>query len=127
MVTEQELINEWKNKYIANPSKANIKFAYRELAIKNGFRMGYAKCRIYKNDKFGLKLIDAIICLDDDCMNCPTIFKEAVLWHEFCHVWDATDELHVDHCWNFQVKKWRKPKYALADCVLKLIGWVWFD
>lgn len=127
MTTEQEMIREWKKQYIKEPDKVSISFGYKELAIPNGYRMGFTKCTIAKNTDGGYKWIDAEIWLDDDCLSCPSIFRDSTLWHEFCHVIDATEELHVDHCLNFHKNLWKKPKYALADILLKFIGWIWFD
>lgn len=126
---EQELIEKWKAQYIGDPQNIlTITFAgYKELAITNGFRMGRINMQWGKDRKGNLVFMYGTIYLDDDHTKCPTYFTKAVLWHEFCHAWDAFTKIHVDHCSKFQRKKWKKPKYAIADALLKIIGWIWFD
>lgn len=127
MYTEKGLIREWKQKYIKTPNIVSIAFGYKELAIKNGWRMGYTECGITKCGSGELKMLYGTIWLDYGCLKCPDIFRDAVLWHEFCHIWDATEKLHVDHCKGFYRKLFRKPVYAICDILLKFIGWLWFD
>lgn len=126
-LTEQEQLYEWKNKYCPNDLLTIRFIGYEELAITDGFRMG--KCQAYwgKDVDGNLLWMRCDIYLDDDHEKCPKFFRDATLWHEFCHAWDAIDNIHVDHCSKFQRKKWKKPAYAIGDIVLKLIGWVWFD
>lgn len=120
----QSMLDEWSFKYIVGTKFTDREVTFidfTELAMTDGFRMGYIRC--YWNNTF----IRGEVWLDDDHTKCPTFFRDAVLWHEFCHYWDACEMKHVDHCWDFQKKKLRKPLYALGDVVLKLIGWWWFD
>ena len=126
---EQELIEKWKREYIDDPQNLlSITFAgYKELAITNGFKMGYINMQWGKDRKGNIVYMNGKIYLDDDCIKCPTYFTKAILWHEFCHAWDAFTKIHVDHCSKFQRKKWKKPMYAIADVLLKIIGWIWFD
>lgn len=127
MVTEQEMLDQWKQEFFQYPRQCDIIFeGYKELSIPDGYRMGYCECKWWmSNDR--LFYMVGKIWLDDDHANCPQLFRDAVLWHEFCHVEDACEYRHVDHCLGFQRRKWRKPKYAFADVLLKLIGWIWFD
>ena len=123
-MSEQTMLDEWCDQYIDEEWNHQVTFeGYKELALPDGFRMGMITCSFYKeSDKVVGK-----IWLDDDHSKCPTFFRDAVLWHEFCHYWDAVEHMHADHCENFHKKKLKKPLYALGDVVLKLIGWVWFD
>lgn len=128
--TEQDKLAVWTFKYIGEKvyERTYVTFeGYKELAITNGFRMGYCECSWVELSTTGYKWLRGKIWLDDDHAKCPKFFRDATLWHEFCHVWDACEQLHVDHCGNFQLKKLRKPWYAIGDVVLKLIGWIWFD
>lgn len=123
-MNEQDMIDEWCEKYIETDWQSECKFCgYKELAITNGFCMGYIEC--WWDDYY--KAVNGLIWLDDDHAKCPEFFRDAVLWHEFCHFWDCVEEMHVDHCGIFQKKKFKKPLYAIGDIVLKLIGWIWFD
>ena len=125
-MTEQDMLNEWTKRYITNVygNLGCVTFeGYKELAVSDGFRMGYMECKW----NLSTKEIKGKIWLDDDHSKCPEFFRNATLWHEFCHYWDCVEFLHVDHCGNFQLKKLNKPLYAFGDVVLKLIGWVWFD
>lgn len=125
--TERGFLREWKKEYIKTPDIVSIAFGYKELAIKNGWRMGYTDCRIAIYGNGEVIWIEGNIWLDNGCLKCPAIFRDAVLWHEFCHVWDAVEEVHVDHCLGFYRKLFRKPVYAICDILLKFIGWIWFD
>ena len=123
-MSEQTMLDEWCDQYIDEEWNHQVTFeGYKELALPDGFRMGMITCYFYKkSDKVVGK-----IWLDDDHSKCPTLFRDAVLWHEFCHYWDAVELMHADHCENFHKKKLKKPLYAFGDVVLKLIGWIWFD
>lgn len=129
VIIEQMMLDDWAERYMPEYTDiAYVKFVcYKELAITDGFRMGYCSANWRKNSAGKLTWMVGQIWLDDDHEKCPEYFRDAVLWHEFCHIWDACDKLHVDHCSHFQRKKWRKPGYALADVLLKFIGGVWFD
>ena len=121
----QNQLDSWCEKYIRECvyNKHNLFFnSFTELAISDGFRMGYIKC-YWDYPSY----IQGNIWLDNGHLNCPEYFLKATLWHEFCHFWDACENKHVDHCFSMQFKKLRKPGYALADIVLKFIGWLWFD
>lgn len=125
MTVEQKMINDWIKEFIPSgkPSGSCTFESYIELAISDGFRMGYCRCEYSRSRNY----VEGHIWLDDDHAKCPTFFRDAVLWHEFCHYWDCVEYFHVDHCTAFQSKKWKKPLYALGDVILKLIGWIWFD
>lgn len=126
MSKEKNMLIEWEHDYIKNSQFENnvIVFGgYKELAIRDGFRMGRCECTWIESKKW----IQATIYLDDDHTKCPTFFRDATLWHEFCHAWEACEMVHVDHCLEFQKRKWKKPVYVIGDIVLKLIGWMWFD
>lgn len=125
--TERGFLREWQQKYIKTPDIVSIAFGYKELAISSGWRMGYTKCRIATFGDGKVKWVESTIWLDNGCIKCPDIFRDAVLWHEFCHVWDAVEEAHVDHCLGFYRKLFKKPVYAICDILLKFIGWIWFD
>ena len=125
-MTEQDMLNEWTKRYITNNygNLGRVTFeGYTELAISDGFCMGHCRCIMNMVEH----TVEGEIWLDDDHSKCPKFFRDAVLWHEFCHYWDAVELMHVDHCENFQKKKLKKPLYAIGDVVLKLIGWIWFD
>lgn len=59
-----------------------------------------------------------------------SIFKRAVLWHEFCHIWDYIESLDMDHEESF-IKKWlSKPQYLISLIVPALwviAKMVWYE
>lgn len=120
---EQSAIDTWTREYIGGRYLNCFFKGYIELAISDGYRMGYCRCEWNPT----VKKVKGEIWLDDDHAKVPQIFRDAVLWHEFCHYWDCVEMFHVDHCTGFQRKKWKKPAYALGDLLLKFIGWIWFD
>lgn len=120
---EQSAIDTWTREYIGGKNLDCFFKGYIELAISDGYRMGCCRCEWSPT----VKKVKAEIWLDDDHAKVPQFFRDAVLWHEFCHYWDCVESFHVDHCMGFRRKKWRKPAYALGDLLLKFIGWIWFD
>lgn len=120
---EQLLLDKWMDQYTPGQKKDCWFMGYRELIITDGWRMGYIRCSWNRSTG----KVHGEIWLDDDHAKCPRYFRDAVLWHEFCHWWDCVRNLHVDHCSTMQRLKWRKPGYYLADVFLKIFGWIWFD
>lgn len=110
-----DLLNEQWSKEFGTDDKV-VFWGFEELRRKDGFGMG--RCYYFAHAQW---------TLDYSCQTCPTIVAESVAWHEFCHGYGCVNNKFRDHGWEFQKFKWKKPKYAFVDCMLKLIGWIWFD
>lgn len=117
---ENLMLQTWNAEYI-DDENAIIRFDdYYDLSTKTQLTLGRCTC-YYDANKSSLS---SVVVLDNRCKNMPTCLVESVLWHEFCHHWDAySGSFHVDHCKSFQRLKWSKPLYALLDIVVKLVGW----
>lgn len=67
--------------------------------------------------------------LHDLTRNMP-IFKKAVLWHEFCHVWDYWETDSMGHKKKFIKKFVSKPWYIVAyilPALYAVLRMVWYE
>ena len=112
MTVEQKMIDRWIKEFIPSgkPSGSCTFEDYIELAITDGFRMGYCRCEYSRSRNH----VEGHIWLDDDHAKCPTFFRDAVLWHEFCHVWDYFRTGSMGH-YDKWIKRWlSRPQYVVA-------------
>lgn len=116
---ENLLLETWNYEYI-DDENAVIRFdGYNQLSTSTKITLG--RCTCYYDAKNNS--ISSVVVLDDRCKNMPDCLVKAILWHEFCHHWDAySGSFHVDHCKSFQRLKWSKPLYALLDIIAKVVS-----
>ena len=125
---EDKKLKEWRDEYIKNPiyKKVMISFmGYKELSgsIVDGYIMGVCQST---HTAESYDWVQSRIYLDLGCKKMPKLFRDAVLWHEFCHAWTVAEESDGSgHRMNFRNRRRENTVYWLCDILLKLIGWIW--